>query len=76
MDTIIEVENIESENPVLMFYDDVLLLGTYNGTQSATTGTWEFTIPASDTTGKQGLYWYCIYERENKPCLKKPIYFE
>ena len=69
---VIEAEGITTENPVLMLYDDVTLLDTYGGTYSATTGKWAFTIPER----KQGLYWYCIYEKENKPCLKKPIKFE
>lgn len=68
---VIEVENITSENPVLMLFDDVILLDTYNGTYSAATGLWSFEIPDRE----QGLYWYSIYERENKPCLKKPINF-
>ena len=66
---VIEVENITSENPVLMLFDDVLLLDTYNGTYSAATGIWSFNIPDRD----KGLYWYSIYERENKTSLKMPI---
>ena len=74
-DVVIETDILYGDSPTLMFYDDVLLLGTYDGKLSST-GTWLFTIPAEDTANKEGLYWYCIYEVENKPCFKQPIYFK
>ena len=69
----IEAEVLYGDSPVLMLYDDVLLLGCYDGKLSST-GLWQFTIPGEDC--KEGLYWYCIYEVENRPFFKQPIYFE
>lgn len=80
-DAVIAAHITDNEgNPVtegchLMLYDDVSLLDMYNGIYYADVEQWQFTIPAADTNGKQGRYWYCICEKANKLCFRQPIYF-
>lgn len=38
-------------------------------------GTYEFTIPASITSGLMGRYWYAIKRNSNLISFKQPIYF-
>ena len=71
----VRIVGAEASNAHLMLFEDVNLIGTYNGNFSVATGTWVFTIPAEDTK-KKGRFWYCICEKENKLCFKQPIYFE
>lgn len=71
----VRVVGATADAPHLMLFDDVNLIGSYEGVFSVATGTWLFTIPATDTN-RQGRHWYCICEKENKLCFKQPIYFE
>lgn len=56
----------------IMLYDDLQLLGMYNGIYNGEV--WEFTIPANITSGRIGRYWYCICVNNNSLCFKQPIY--
>lgn len=76
----IEARITDGKNPVkddchLMLFDDVELIGTYDGIYHTETKTWAFTIPAADTDRK-GRYWYCVCQEANRLCFKQPIYFE
>lgn len=62
---------IESGCSLMLASDDEVITmaqGVYNGE------VWEFTIPASVTTGLSGRYWYCIYHNDETLCFRKPIY--
>ena len=37
-------------------------------------GIWEFIIPAADTSGLTGRYWYCVKRNDTMLCFKQPIY--
>ena len=79
-EAIIEAKITDGKNPItehchLMLFDDVKLLGTYEGGYHTETKTWAFVIPPEDTN-KTGRYWYCICQEANRLCFKRPIYFE
>ena len=38
-------------------------------------GQWQFTIPAKDTQGKYGRYWYKICTPDASLCFAQPLYF-
>ena len=37
-------------------------------------GVWAFNIPADETAGLHGRYWYCLYKDGSTLCFKQPIY--
>ncbi len=58
----------------LRLYDDEKMLfrvaGTFDGEQ------WSFRIPAENTEGLVGRYWYCICHNNNNLCFKTPFYLK
>lgn len=67
--------NITENCHVMLFDKDDTLLITVDGTYLAELGTWQFTIPAKETVGKKGRYWYRICTHKDSLCFKQPIYF-
>lgn len=61
-----------TEGCSLMLSDDNKAITIINGVYDGEL--WSFTIPASDTVGLSGRYWYCIYYNDSALCFKKPIY--
>lgn len=56
---------IHDDNNVLVEVD-----GVYNGEL------WSFDVPAEDTKGLHGRYWYCISRANSNLCFKTPIYLK
>lgn len=45
-----------------------------NGTFIEEFGTWQFIIPAEETEGLEGRYWYSISHEDESLSFKQPIY--
>lgn len=59
---------------IMLFDKDQKLLATFDGNYIED-GLWAFTIPAQDTEGKSGRYWYKICTDVESLCFVQPIYF-
>ena len=72
-----EQENIITENCKLVVYDKDAneMLFMVEGVYLPESLNWEFTIPAENTMGLSGRYWYYIIWNESPLCFKQPIYF-
>ena len=72
-----EQENIITENCKLVVYDKDAneMLFMVEGVYLPESLNWEFTIPAENTNGLSGRYWYYIIWNESPLCFKQPIYF-
>ena len=70
-------ENIITENCKLVVYDKDAneMLFMVEGVYLPESLNWEFTIPAENTNGLSGRYWYYIIWNESPLCFKQPIYF-
>lgn len=51
---------------------DFAIINTYSGTYA--NGIWSFVIPAEDTKGMDGRYWYRIRYKDNSLSFAAPIY--
>ena len=67
--------NITEGCHIMLFDKNCALLSTIDGNYLAELGTWQFTIPAVDTAGKIGRYWYRICSHQDSLCFKQPSYF-
>lgn len=72
-----EQENIITQNCKLVVYDKDAneMLFMVEGVYLPESLNWEFTIPAENTNGLSGRYWYYIMQNESPLCFKQPIYF-
>lgn len=72
-----EQENIITQNCKLVVYDKDAneMLFMVEGVYLPESLNWEFTIPAENTNGLSGRYWYYIIWNESPLCFKQPIYF-
>lgn len=72
-----EQENIITENCKLVVYnkDANEMLFMVEGVYLPESLNWEFTIPAENTNGLSGRYWYYVIWNESPLCFKQPIYF-
>ena len=70
-------ENIITQNCKLVVYDKDAnkMLFMVEGVYLPESLNWEFTIPAENTNGLSGRYWYYIIQNESPLCFKQPIYF-
>lgn len=70
-------ENIITQNCKLVVYDKDAneMLFMVEGVYLPESLNWEFTIPAENTNGLSGRYWYYIIWNESPLCFKQPIYF-
>lgn len=62
-----------TEGCELMVYDGDTLLFHIDGEYAE--DTWFFTMPAEQSKGLNGRYWYCICIDSKDLCFKQPIYF-
>lgn len=61
----------------LMLHDkDKNMLYEAKGNYLDEVSMWQFTIPATITTGLSGRYWYCIQNAGNNLCFLEPIYLK
>ncbi len=58
----------------LMFHGENDEIKMYGGVYFSDTELWQFTIPAEDTKGLRGRYWYCICKDGINLCFKQPLY--
>lgn len=58
----------------LMLHNDEEMFSQVNGVYDGEA--WSFDIPAEDTKGLKGRYWYCICKDNTNLCFKTPIYFK
>lgn len=66
-------ENFITQDCAFMLHDkDGALLSMIDGV--CTDNTWTFTIPAKETDGLKGRYWYCIKNAGGTLCFMKPFY--
>lgn len=72
-----EQENIITENCKLVIHDKDAneMLFMVEGVYLPESLNWEFTVPAENTKGLSGRYWYCIQWDKSNLCFKQPIYF-
>ena len=71
-----ENENVITENCYLLLHDqkgEEMLLRV-EGVYQPEYLSWAFHIPAEDTKGLNGRYWYCVKHAEANLCFKQPIY--
>lgn len=61
-----------TEGCAIKLWEDEKLLGSIDG--MLIDGLWNFTIPASATTGLNGRYWYSISHNDNSLQFKQPAY--
>ena len=59
---------------IMLFDKEQKLLATFDGNY-IDDGFWSFTIPATETEGKCGRYWYRICTPQASLCFTQPIYF-
>jgi len=59
---------------IMLLNKEQQLLATYDGSHIAD-GLWTFIIPAKETEGKAGRYWYKICTHQESLCFTQPIYF-
>lgn len=64
------------DNCKLVLYDKDrdTMLGQWSGEYIADLDMWYFRIPAFDTIGLKGRYWYCIQHKDSNMCFKQPLY--
>ena len=55
-----------------IFAEDGSTVTTING--SLVENVWQFTVPAAQTEGLKGRFWYCICTDDADLCFKQPIY--
>jgi hypothetical protein len=69
-------EPITSNCSLMLYNPDGSMLYEAKGNYIEDADIWQFTIPASITTGIDGRYWYCIQNAGNNLCFKNPIYLK
>lgn len=71
-----ENEQVITENCYLILHDQKgeEMLIKAEGYYSPEYLNWEFHIPAEDTAGMNGRYWYCVKHDQANLCFKQPIY--
>lgn len=59
---------------IMLFDKERKLLSTFDGNYHGDS-VWTFKIPAQETKGKLGRYWYKICTPDTSLCFSQPLYF-
>lgn len=66
--------NYITEGCALMLHNNDGMICRVEGEYSEVTNEWSFIVPASETEGLTGRYWYYFCKNDVNICFKEPIY--